>query len=75
MICDMNYLGHLNNRVAPACLPSRRDFVDVEAIVSGWGTAFSDGSQSSALHAVTMETMSNAGCKRDLGSTVKSTPA
>ena len=54
-------------RVAPACLPSGGDFVDVSAIVSGWGTLSSGGSRPDNLMEVTVETMSNAECRGDLG--------
>ena len=60
-------LDFTDNRVAPACLPSGGDFVDVPAIVSGWGTTSSGGSQPNALRDVTVETMSNAECKGDYG--------
>ncbi|KAF0296009.1 Trypsin-1 [Amphibalanus amphitrite] len=57
----------LSNQVAPACLPSGGDFVDVDAIVSGWGTLSSGGSRPSVLQDVTVQTMSNAECTSDLG--------
>ncbi|XP_037084999.1 proclotting enzyme-like [Pollicipes pollicipes] len=54
----------LNNKVAPACLPSSGDFVNVDAVVSGWGTTSSGGSQATALREVTVRTQSNNQCRQ-----------
>ncbi|XP_037084951.1 trypsin-1-like [Pollicipes pollicipes] len=54
----------LNNRVAPACLPSSGAFVNVDAVVSGWGTTSSGGSQATALREVTVRTQSNNQCRQ-----------
>ena len=51
-----------SDEVAPACLPTGGDFVNVSAVVSGWGTTASGGSQPSELHDVTVETLSNDRC-------------
>ena len=64
--------SNLDNKVAPACLPTGGDFADVDAIVSGWGTTSSGGSQATALREVTVQTMTNAECRRAYGSTINS---
>jgi len=57
----------LDNKVAPACLPTGGDFVGVDAIVTGWGTTSSGGSQATTLREVTVQTVSNAACNRAYG--------
>ncbi|XP_045127267.1 transmembrane protease serine 11D-like isoform X2 [Portunus trituberculatus] len=53
-----------NNKVAPICLPSAGNlFESVSAIVSGWGTLTSGGSQPDILNHVTVQTMTNEECK------------
>jgi len=54
----------LNNKVAPACLPSSSSgaFANVDAIVSGWGTTASGGQQATKLLEVTVKTLSNQQC-------------
>ena len=53
-----------SNEVAPACLPPDGRFTNVDAIVSGWGTTSSGGSQPGHLHDVTVQTMSRRRCRR-----------
>jgi len=50
--------------VRPACLPSSasNNYDNVEAVVSGWGTTSSGGSQPDVLMEATVNTMSNAQC-------------
>ena len=60
----------LDNRVAPACLPTGGEFADAEAIVSGWGTTSSGGSQATALREVTVQTMTNSECRQSYGRTI-----
>ena len=62
----------LDNKVAPACLPTGGDFANVDAIVSGWGTTSSGGSQATVLREVTVQTMTNDQCRRAYGSTINS---
>ncbi|KAF0288013.1 Trypsin-7 [Amphibalanus amphitrite] len=62
----------LSNRVAPACLPTGGEFSNVNAIVSGWGTTSSGGSQATVLREVTVQTMTNDQCRRAYGSTINS---
>ncbi|KAF0289471.1 Trypsin-7 [Amphibalanus amphitrite] len=62
----------LDNKVAPACLPTGGEFANVSAIVSGWGTTSSGGSQATVLREVTVQTMTNDQCRRAYGSTINS---
>jgi len=50
--------------IQPACLPPSTSYVsdNREAVVSGWGTLSSGGSQPTILHEVTLQTMTNAQC-------------
>ena len=49
--------------VMPACLPdSTKNYDNVAATVTGWGTRRSGGSQPSVLYAVDLRTQSNAQC-------------
>jgi len=50
--------------VSPVCLPpdSSDQYSNKEAIVSGWGTLYSNGPQPSVLQDVTVKTMSNSQC-------------
>ena len=51
--------------VLPACLPSPSINLDrAAAVVSGWGTLWSGGQQSSVLQKVTVTTQSNYECNR-----------
>merc|ERR1712083_351586 len=53
-----------NNKIAPVCLPSQGNLYEsVNAIVTGWGTLSSGGSQPTTLQEVTVPTMSNTQCK------------
>ncbi|XP_063876161.1 trypsin-1-like [Scylla paramamosain] len=53
-----------NNKVAPVCLPEPDNlYEDVDAIVTGWGTLSSGGSQPKKLQEVTVPTMTNDQCK------------
>merc|ERR1719244_1008275 len=60
--------------VRPACLPSSAstNYDNVEAVVSGWGTTSSGGSQPDVLMEATVNTMSNAECR---GSTTAYRPS
>jgi len=51
--------------VAPVCLPSTSNYADdnVNAVVSGWGTLQSGGSQPNLLQDDTVQTMTNAQCR------------
>merc|ERR1711962_635898 len=50
--------------VSPACLPpdTSNQYSNNEAVVSGWGTLYSNGPQPSILQDVTVSTMSNSQC-------------
>lgn len=53
-----------NSHIRPACLPTGSDsYSGFKAIVTGWGTTSSGGSQSSKLREVTVDVLSNAQCK------------
>jgi len=56
----------LGKEVSPVCLPVEsgrgEGYEGKKAIVSGWGTTISGGSQPDTLHEVTVETMSNRQC-------------
>lgn len=51
--------------INPACLPpdSSNNYANKAAVVSGWGTLQSGGSQPSVLQDVTVTTMTNSKCK------------
>ena len=52
-----------SNTVMPACLPdSTKNYDNVAATVTGWGTLSSGGSQPSVLYEVDLRTQSNAQC-------------
>jgi trypsin len=52
-----------SNTVMPACLPdSTKNYDNVPATVTGWGTLSSGGSQPSVLYEVDLNTQSNAQC-------------
>jgi len=52
-----------SNTVMPACLPdSTKNYDNVVATVTGWGTLSSGGSQPSVLYEVDVNTKSNAQC-------------
>jgi len=52
-----------SNSVMPACLPdSTRNYDNVLATVTGWGTLSSGGSQPNVLYEVNVDTMTNAAC-------------
>jgi len=58
-----------DNKVAPVCLPPPTQlFSDVNAIITGWGTLTSGGSQPAKLQEVTIPTMTNTKCTRKYGS-------
>jgi len=50
--------------ISPACLPpsESNQYASNEAVVSGWGTLYSNGPQPSVLQDVTVNTMSNSQC-------------
>jgi len=49
--------------ISPACLPSSsKNYDNVQAVVSGWGTQSEGGSQPSSLMEVNVNTMTNAQC-------------
>ena len=53
-----------DNTLAPACLPTAgNDFDGQDAVVTGWGTTSSGGSQANALREVTVPIISNAACQ------------
>merc|ERR1711962_1210080 len=54
--------------ILPACLPtsSSTSYENQDAVVSGWGTTSSGGSTSSILREVTVRTMSNSQCTRNI---------
>jgi len=53
-----------NSHIRPACLPTGSDsYAGFQAVVSGWGTTSSGGSQSSKLREVTVDVLSNDQCK------------
>ncbi|XP_043192348.1 venom serine protease 34-like isoform X2 [Amphibalanus amphitrite] len=57
-----------SDRVRPVCLPRGGDlYAGVPAIVSGWGTLKSGGSQPDVLHSVTVRTVTNAECAAAYG--------
>jgi len=52
----------------PVCLPAAGDrFENVDAIVSGWGTLQTGGSQPDVLHHVTLHTISLDACRATYG--------
>nr|AOW41607.1 trypsin [Euphausia superba] len=60
-----------NNNVAPVCPPDATNlYEDVDAIVSGWGTLSSGGSQPDSLQEVVVPTMSNSACQSGYGSSI-----
>ncbi|XP_064100784.1 transmembrane protease serine 9-like [Macrobrachium nipponense] len=55
----------LDNKIAPVCLPDpNNDYANVDAIVTGWGTTSSGGSQPYELYEVTVPTMTNSKCSQ-----------
>ncbi|XP_066942680.1 transmembrane protease serine 9-like [Macrobrachium rosenbergii] len=62
-----------DNKIAPVCLPDPQNaYDDVDAIVTGWGTLSSGGSQPNELHEVTVPTMTNSKCQQSYGSSITS---
>ncbi|XP_066942679.1 transmembrane protease serine 9-like [Macrobrachium rosenbergii] len=54
-----------DNKIAPVCLPDpNNDYANVDAIVTGWGTTTSGGSQPYKLYEVTVPTMTNTKCNQ-----------
>merc|ERR1719447_1479781 len=58
-----------NNNVAPVCPPDENNqYENVNAIVTGWGTLASGGSQPDELMEVVVPTMTNSECQSAYGS-------
>ncbi|XP_037094596.1 trypsin-1-like [Pollicipes pollicipes] len=58
-----------DNSLAPVCLPTAgNDFVGADAIVTGWGTTSSGGSQATTLREVTVPVISNTACRSSYSS-------
>ena len=52
-----------SDTVMPACMPDTgKNYDNVPATVTGWGTLFSNGPQPSVLHEVDVDTKSNSQC-------------
>lgn len=64
-------LSALAPEIAPACLPQttpENKYDSVAAVVTGWGTTSTGGSQPNALQEVVVRTMNNAACNNKYGS-------
>ncbi|XP_068231253.1 transmembrane protease serine 9-like [Palaemon carinicauda] len=62
-----------DNKIAPVCLPDAGNAYDnVDAIITGWGTTSSGGSQSNQLREVTVPTMTNSKCQQSYGNSITS---
>ncbi|XP_064100709.1 trypsin-1-like, partial [Macrobrachium nipponense] len=62
-----------DNRIAPVCLPSASNlYENVNAIVTGWGTTSSGGTQPNELQEVTVPTLTNTQCRLLYGTSITS---
>ena len=60
-----------SDKVRPVCLPRGNDaYADVDALVSGWGTLKSGGSQPMVLYSVNVRTITNSKCAQAYGSSI-----
>jgi len=63
-----------DNTIAPACLPTAsNEFVGADAVVTGWGSTSSGGSQATTLQEVTVPVISNTACRSSYGSSINPT--
>jgi len=66
-------LESVDPQIRPICLPTASNpsqYENVPAIVSGWGTTSSGGSQPNALRDTTVQTQSNAQCNNAYGGAI-----
>lgn len=62
-----------NNKIAPICFPTAGNlYANVQAIVTGWGTTSSGGTQPNQLYEVTIPTLSNTQCCLSYGLSITS---
>jgi len=68
-------LESVDPQIRPICLPSASNpsqYENVMAVVSGWGTTSSGGSQPNALREANVKTMSNAQCNNNYSGSILS---